>query len=359
MMAQITIGVMARIITNILLLCCFSAIAQKPLFFSHNQMSAALPGHRMLLTVDHTKCGSSNQTDFTLKVYGTNANLKSIANGGYVQNSAGSDNIYFSTDIGGSSKLSFAKIDWVASTGYGEWDVKIPTLTYASDYTFYIQFGDPAITTFQGGSTGAAYDSYTKLDYTGEVLTDQSANGYTLTQYGTGTVAGQSGGQIGNCFSLVNSAGNFLAFTSIPLSTTNYTITGWCYVGAQDNTSVFFGRGSTTEDINWYNKKFRLYSGSGDEITAATDVPFHTWTHFVLTQDETSQTIYFNGASDATSTNGNTNRVFDQIGRQVVNNSADIKFDEIRIDFVTRSPDWALVQYNQGHASIVTFGSLL
>ncbi|RZM18023.1 MAG: DUF2341 domain-containing protein, partial [Pedobacter sp.] len=100
------------------------------------------------ITVDRTKVANTVQTDFPVLVNVTQLNLRTTANGGKVRNSAGHD-IMFTTDSTGLNKLKWEIEKYVPATGELVAWVKMD-VSPATDKVFYIQYGDPTISTFQG-----------------------------------------------------------------------------------------------------------------------------------------------------------------------------------------------------------------
>ena len=101
-------------------------------------------------------------------------NLPPPANGGKVQNtvSCGVNSItcpadlVFTSDSGCSSPLAGWEIQsYTATTGQIIAWVIVPTLSVSTNTLIYACAGNAAITTFQGGSAGSAFDSNTKVVY--------------------------------------------------------------------------------------------------------------------------------------------------------------------------------------------------
>lgn len=106
------------------------------------------------ITIDHTKCGSGNSTDYTFLFKGTYngtegiLDLRTVANGGKVEHANGYD-ITFYADAAKTTPLKFERVYWEGTTGECIFLVKIPTLHNASDDVIYISYGDDGITTDQ------------------------------------------------------------------------------------------------------------------------------------------------------------------------------------------------------------------
>src|SRR5689334_3489822 len=104
-------------------------------------------GFYVPLTVDHTKCGSADSTDFPVLVDITNAHFKTVANGGHVDNTSSTNSIRFYSDSGLTTLLKFERESYNASTGQVRAWVKIPTLSHSVDTVFYMKYGAPGDTT--------------------------------------------------------------------------------------------------------------------------------------------------------------------------------------------------------------------
>jgi hypothetical protein len=106
------------------------------------------------ITIDKTKCGTADSTDFPMLFAGTYAggantpDLRTTANGGNVTNANGYD-ICFYSDEACTTMLKFERVFWTASTGACQFYVKIPTLTYATNTVIYLGVGDASIETDQ------------------------------------------------------------------------------------------------------------------------------------------------------------------------------------------------------------------
>ena len=98
---------------------------------------------RIKVTIPATQiAGSSPHSDFPVLVSTTIADLRTTANGGYVEHSWGYD-IAFSEDH--STTLYHQVEEYNPETGQLIAWVRIPVLNPLSDYEFYIYFGNPDI----------------------------------------------------------------------------------------------------------------------------------------------------------------------------------------------------------------------
>lgn len=150
-----------------------------------------------VITIDHTKCGSSDSTNYPLGFIGTYSYLATVANGGLVTSASGFD-IIFTSDAAGTSILPFERVYWVAATGECEFWVQIPTLSHTVDTVIYVFYGNSAVTTDQSNRNSTwdsnfvgvwHFGSPTSLD-----LTDSTSNANNGTNHGATATTGKIGG---------------------------------------------------------------------------------------------------------------------------------------------------------------------
>src|SRR3989344_6655431 len=133
------------------------------IFFGINVNSAeAAFGYYKSVTLAEAQSGTADSTDWPLTIalgYGpqaADADLKTVANGGYVQNSSGYDIRPYS-DSALTTALTFELVNYDGVNGKLEMYVKIPTLSASTDTVIYLAFGDSGIST--DGSSTATWDS--------------------------------------------------------------------------------------------------------------------------------------------------------------------------------------------------------
>ena len=213
-------------------------------------------GYR-LFTIDHTLTGTANSTNFTVLLSGTFAEFATTANGGKVKNtvSCGVNSItcpadlVFTSDSGCSSPLGGWEFEsYTATTGQMIAWVIVPTLSTTTNTLIYACVGDPAVTTFHGGSAGSAFDSNTKVVYhfaNGTTLStnDSSSGGYNATPANSPTaVTGEVGGA-----AYFNGVNQDVESASFPWTGTSaVTVSFWNYVtSAEEQTSFAFTVGNS------------------------------------------------------------------------------------------------------------------
>jgi hypothetical protein len=336
-------------------------------------------GYR-LFTIDHTQTGTANSTNFTVLISGTWAEFATTANGGKVQNtvSCGVNSIacpadlIFTSDAGCSSPLAGWEFEsYTAATGQIIAWVIVPTLSVSTNTLIYACAGNSAVSSFQGGSQGAAFDSNTQVVYhfpNGTTLSanDSSSGGCNATPANSPTaVTGEIGGAVH-----FNGSNQDVECSSFSWTGTSaVTVSFWNYVtSAEEQNSFAFtvGNSATTDPhrfsaaVPWGNGQlFWDYgnNGTGTGRVAATYTSYlNAWTYVTLVSTgsaNTYQAIYLNGAVNVSASSSASSTVTgdlivgaypyaNQYGPPYHNGN----IDEFRISSVVRSASWILAEYN-------------
>jgi hypothetical protein len=333
-----------------------------------------------LFTINHTLTGTVDSTNFTVLLSGTYAEFATTANGGKVQStvSCGVNSIncpadlVFTSDSACSSPLAGWEFEsYSASTGQIVAWVLVPTLSVTANTLIYACVGNPAITSFQGGSAGSAFDSNTKLVYhfpNGTTLSakDSSSGGCNATPANSPTaVTGEIGGGIN-----FNGSNQDVECSSFSWTGTSpVTVSFWNYVtSAEEQNSFAFtvGNSAATDphrfsaSVPWGNGQLFWDYGinaNGTGRVAATYTPYlGAWTYVTLVSTgsaNTYQAIYLNGTVNVSASSSASSTVTgdlivgaypwaSQYGPPYQNGN----MDEFRISNVVRSPSWILAEYN-------------
>lgn len=115
-------------------------------------------GFSRAITINSAQVGGSTLTNFTVLVSGTYNYLAGTSNGGKVTNANGYD-IIFTSDAAGQNLLSWEIETYNTTTGAINFWVLIPSVSGSANTVFYMFYGNSAISSFQGGATGAAWDA--------------------------------------------------------------------------------------------------------------------------------------------------------------------------------------------------------
>lgn len=328
---------------------------------------------RKQIVVDETKIpGSTALTDFPLLVSVTDNALKTVANGGKVGKSDGTD-ILFTID--NSTKLSheIEKYDGVAGT-LVTW-VKVPSLSATANTTIYTYFGNSSASD-QQDITGTWGSNYKGVWHLHSDLLDATSNNNDGTNVnstnGTGKMAdGQSFDGVDDKVSVANSA-------SLK-PTSGLTLSGWIKRnGAQVSWAkpVWFGQnlsgpwgpyGFEFNDASDTQLNFHIASSSTSyDISSSTSLSDATWYYITGTYDGSNVRYYINGSSQgstaATFTIGNYDTTY---GLGIGDNAhSDSPFkgtiDELRVVDTVRSGDWITAEYNNQNSpsTFYSFGNV-
>lgn len=339
----------------------------------------AFTGSRTV-TIDHTKCGATNSTDFPVLFAGTYAYLATVANGGSVTSSSGHDICFFS-DSGLTTALDWELVEYDPATGKIEAHVRVGTLSASTDTVFYLGFGDSGITTFQGDVAGTWNSAYKLVAHlpNGTSLTanDSTSNANNGTVTNAVAAAGKIGG--GASFDGAGDSINFGSGSSLDTLTTQ-TIEMWIKRGSVSTTTDqhiaskewndgsgfggwwFYLRRDSDGTHGGKLKFGRGWSGSTYESAlwrASTKLNSTTpWYHCVVTYDAGSTSnnpiIYLNGVAETTTneqapsgTLKSDNPYNVRMGEgSYGENDYNGQQDEFRVSNVVRSADWVLATYN-------------
>lgn len=346
--------------------------------------------YKKAITQDHTKVSTANQSNFAMEVSRTDANLKTVGNGGHVQNSSGFDIIF--VDSTETTKLDHEIEKYVASTGEIVMHVRIPTLSSSTDTTIYMYYGNPSISTSQENVNGT-WDSNYKLvahlkESTGTNAADSTSTGNTLTQTSSPVQgAAQIGGGLtfdGTADTLSKSSPSGLNFER----TDSWTFSFW----AKPDTSntglqIPLSHESGTGNFNGYaiitNYKASTGASAGFisiilinvpatnelavQTTNATNLNNGSWHKYDFTYDGSSTPgglkIYEDGTSLGLTTAFNNLSATIQvaadfiIGARSDGNYYKGQLDEIRASNAVRSAGWITTEYNN-QSSPSTFYSV-
>ncbi len=264
--------------------------------------------YKATLTVDHTKV-PTDQTDFPLLVFLTDTTLKTVGNGGQVQNASGYD-IRFFSDALLTTALDFELVTYDGSAGTILFFVRLGTLSASVDNVLYIGFGNAALNT--NGSTTSTWSSgyrgvlhcqdnaasTTVIESTGHVTATNTSNTSTITTTG---LFGKALGFAGS---------NSTSFNTIPITNAtmnNSTMESWVFVPSNSNnggicyngnaastglgTLVGNGTGASMGHV------LTAFAGGVSVNVTGTSYTFtlSTWTHVTIIRSTTSTAIYING----------------------------------------------------------------
>lgn len=339
------------------------------------------------LTVDHTQCGSSSSTSFPVLLLGTFAgvagapDLRVTGSGGTIQNTVSFNgqtvpaDLKFTSDAAGTTLLNWEVAQYTATTGAIEVHIQI-TISNTVDTNIYMFFGDTTVTTYQGGSVGAAWDAnfknvYHLADGTTLSLLDSTSNAATFTN--TGTTPATTG-QIDGAASFNGTTQYLLNATKPTLNpdSDSFTISFWNHINTADvqvSAAFEFGNGTGIASnriqahVPWVDKT--LYWDAGDSTGNAgrlsTDYTAYldAWTYVSLQYNASTglHSIYLNNSLVISNTHINSGHValsgliIGAGNESGINNFVKGLQDEFRVSNSARGTSWALAEYNNQKTS--------
>lgn len=323
--------------------------------------------YQRVLTIDHTKVDTNTLTltDFPVLVSTSEVTLSTTSGTGHLANSSGYDTI-FST-LSNCSLALFHDTETINNTGTSTttiW-VKVPTVSSATDTTFYLCYGNASISSYPTISS-RTWDTNFKAVYhfgNGTTLSakDSTGNGFNGTIVGGVTaVAGaiKGGAQF-------NGAGTYITANTISVASGDKTLSVWLNQSSPDGfvfdseTGRFvLGTGDGTASF----QRLAWYDGAWKEVSATSSLALDTTYSLAVSLGGVTGTGFINGAK--TGTNSYTAMA---IGGTTVFGAAETVdghyfpgwIDEFRISNVARSEGWLKTEYNNQNspATFLTIGA--
>jgi biopolymer transport protein ExbB len=311
------------------------------------------------ITIDHTKCGTANTTNYPFLFNSTVTALKSLANGGSVTDANG---FAFYADSGLTTLLDFEVESWSATTGALIAWVRIPTLTFGSDVVLYLAYGSSAISL--QNATGVWESSFHGVwhlgtglgGYSASARKDSTANGNTLSN--GASFINSATGIVGDCLSM-GANGLGASDNATTRLTSAFTVEAWCLPTSFTGFRTIASKGTSTirnyeirADQTTGKPVVNLTQGASNfkSVTGASALSTTNWSHVAGTFDGTTLRLFTNGVADGTlavagSADNSTNAC--ELGAlQGTANKFLGLLDEWRISNVARASSYFKAQYN-------------
>lgn len=366
---------MKRLVTYILLFASLTCAGQsQPSSAGFNSIPNPAKGYYRSLTVDHNKVPNTDQTDIPVLFSGTYTYLKTIANGGKVNNVNGYD-IVFSTDNAAVSLLSWEIEYYDPTSGTIVAWIK-NTLTHSTDYVFYLGYGNSKITTFQGNVTGT-WSAYSGVYHfaNGTILSVVDATGTangSMISSPTATVGQMDGAAALNGSSQYISLGNnfgFIGDMTIEawLKPTDLTVQhGILSKTASNQPGPYDFSLATTTGIPHFVRGNG--AGANDSKDATTGCTSGVWNSIAVTASGTSSRVisfFLNGATNGGGTMNSGGDGTNTANNADVGTRSDFGYflkggiDELRVSNTAKSADWLATEYNNqsSPSTFYTIGS--
>ncbi len=323
--------------------------------------------YRRTITIDHSKCGTADSSNFPMLFSGTYSYLAHTDHGGKVTNSNGYD-IIFTSDAAGSTQLKHEIESYDHETGAVNFWVKIPTLDADADTVIYLFYGNSSISTSQEDIHNTWSSDYYVVFHMRDggstsTVGDSTSHDYHGTKRGAGQPA-ETTGKIGKAQQFVSNAystnNDYFAFTEADLTT--LTVSFWLNI-ANGNYQTIVNRAAwtTTDMINTNPSPCSIgYKWTYDTKVEMSD---NVWNYVTITRDGANTNIILNGTSHTYSNENSTSHHYmGQIGLQIAltgfgYRAPNGKVDEVRISNVAKSVSFTTADYNS-QSSPSTFYTL-
>ena len=322
--------------------------------------------HCKVITTQHSMVSGANDlTNYPLTVILTDADLKTTANGGYVNSNSGYDIAFYPDCSGTGAALKWEMESYAPATGAIVAHVLRPTLSHTIDDTIGLFYGG-AFSSFQS-TAPAVWDSsykgvYHLADGTTLNMSDSTSNANNLGN--TGAVVATAGKVDGGASFTPSNRLTRLS-PNFPTGTQSRTLEGWFKMGA-NQTEELMGwgdnsGGTTRFSVYWQNdgKLYLECSGHDAHFSWSYDT---NWHHIAFTlpagQTTTSGVLgYLDGVAQTMTGDGGTLATtateFRLSGLATYTTSGfwyTGLLDEIRISNVARTADWILTEYRNQSA---------
>lgn len=318
-------------------------------------IAAAENGFYRSITLDQP---ASDLTDFPVLFSGTYTYLKTIANGGKVNNANGYD-ITFYSDAALTTLLKFERVFWDATTGVVEFWVKVPTLASASATVIYLAYGNIAISTDQQDKLNTWNTNFKGVWHLQETSGNLLASAGVTNMVPNGSPTQGSTGQIKNAVAFASASSQYLTSTaSGNFSAANFTISAWIKKASTGVAHSIFSKSGVTSDIRGYifqvrsTNKLQLDFQDFGQATANTAISdTTTWHYVVVAYDGANANFYLDGAADGTPALSAFGTITQSQRIGVTNifslqDYFDGTIDEVRYSNSVRTTDWIAAEYS-------------
>ena len=347
-----------------------SATTIVPLTINPTTQCAA--SYQRAITIDHTKVPNTDQVNFPFLFSTTDQAFATIANGGHIASPNGND-IIFSTDPNGLTKLDYELEQYNPITGQIVAWIRIPTLSHTTNTVIYMFYGNSSITTSLQNPAGVWDTNYHAVYHLANVGTstaaDSTANGNNASLTSVSAAFGEIDGAANfngiSSYMQVPSA----AFGAYPNDfTASFGV--WFMTAAA---GVILGQtgggepgsspdgwvpalyvdtaGSLRASLFWHG-------GVSDQIVTTTAYNDNNWHYAVDTFANGTETLYVDGQNTGSQQAGedgyaSSYEYFVGAGETAnwpAANGSWLYFngliDEVNISNSARSSDWVLTEYN-------------
>lgn len=322
--------------------------------------------------------GTAAMTNFPVLISLTDPLLRTVENGGHVQNANGYDILFTLSDC--TAFLDFQIEKYNPVTGQLIAWVRVPSLSATANTILHMYYGNSSVSV--NPSTTATWNAnYFGVYHFNNTVNDASATGNNLTNVNSSNLTasiigdGRDLNNSTNVLSSVTTGQHLVVPNGVLAGITNFTWSGWVYLdrdatnwerifdfGQSTNVNFFFTASSDATSPSQTRVRITT-GGTGSEQGPAINNPSANtgaWNYWAVTLNATSNTVsvYKNGALYGSATGvtfrpnnmeASTSNFF---GRSNYNadHYIDGKFDEFRLSRAVHSANWITTEYNNQNA---------
>jgi RHS repeat-associated protein len=328
-----------------------------------------IASYQRTIVIDHTKVPNTDQVNFPFLFNTTDPAFATISNGGHIYSPTG-DDIVFSADPNGVTKLDYELEEYDPVHGQVIAWIRIPTLSHTADTVLYMFYGNSSITTPQQNPTGVWDTNYVGVWHlpNGSILSanDSTANGSNGTaESGVSAAPGFIDGG-------ANFNGSSTAYISLPTYSNQWNFAGDMTLSAwvkttgnglmvmqiQDgNPLAYLSVGGTTAGGNSNDAVAYFRTNTGGVLVASgnTIVNDGNWHHIqVVRSTGQAVLIYVDGVLDTTTSYTDSGPISDSGGTAIIGGSGSYGFngliDEARVSNFARTGNWIATEYSNQSA---------
>ncbi len=323
--------------------------------------------YKKTITIDHTKVsGGSDLSNFPVLISVIDPNLRTVSNGGFVQNSSGFDILF--TDTTQTIKLDHEIEKYVPSTGEIEMWVRLPSLYATTDTVIYMYYDNTAISSSQENKNGvwnSNYKAVWHLKETSGSQTDSTSNSNNTDSISV-VSQGAATGKVDGADQLSSATGFMSAPHASSLLPANVSVSAWvnfsqlsstggndqAIVGQNNTTSPYWAYTLSLATVgnhfcfNWYNTSATSYYVCSN-IAAA----INTWYYVTGVYNGNTLKIYINGTDDSSSVVNPTGTILQADYKFFFGNGNSLYnpngiFDEVRVAGTGLTSGWLTTEYN-------------
>lgn len=303
------------------------------------------------LTSSTGTLGSSAGTQ-TGAAYSGTPYLKTVANGGLLQNSSGFDaGLYTSSAC--TTKLDWEQATWSATTGVSEYYFREGSLSSSSDTVAYLCYDNSAITTDQSNKTGVWDSNFVSVYHFGQSAANTTVSDSTsnvnngVANQNTSSIS--TTGFLGKAFSFNGSTDLVTGVSATYTDPFTLTWSAWINYPTDGGFNDIISLGANVIELRLAAAPTPDFEIGGVGLTG-TNLSTGTWYYVagvVTGGGSNNWLLYRNGALDATGTTTGSHSGTIIVGARATDHSSSFSgtIDEPRISNIARSANWFSVDF--------------